>query len=154
MPTTLEPILAKHPFFAGLAKPYLELVTGCASNVRFDAGEYVLREGADADKFYVIRSGKIALEVVSPQKGPITIETLEDNDILGWSWLFPPYHWHFNARAVTLTRAIALDGECLRGKCEEDHDLGYDFLKRFSHVMVQRLNATRLQLLDLYNTQP
>jgi CRP/FNR family cyclic AMP-dependent transcriptional regulator len=154
MPTTLEPILAKHPFFEGLAKPYLELLTGCASNVRFNAGEYVLREGVEADKFYIIRTGKIALEIVSPHKGPIIVETLEDNDVLGWSWLFSPYRWHFDARAVTVTRAIALDGKCLLGKCEQDHDLGYDFLKRFSHVMVQRLNATRLQLLDMYTTQP
>jgi hypothetical protein len=75
---------------------------------------------------------------------------LGEGEILGWSWLIPPYNWHFDARAVELTRAIALDGKCLRNKCEQDHDLGYELLKRFAHIMEQRLQATRLQLLDVY----
>jgi CRP-like cAMP-binding protein len=150
---TLEPILAQHPFFEGLAKSHLELVTGCASNVVFKAGEYILHEGDAAERFYVIRHGKVALETVVPQRGPIIIETLEAGDVLGWSWLFAPYRWHFDARAVDLTRAIALDGNCLRGKCDADHDLGYEFLKRFAQVMMSRLQATRLQLLDLYKVE-
>ena len=78
------------------------------------------------------------------------IQTIDEGDVLGWSWLFPPYVWHFDVKAVELTRAIAMDGECLRNKCEEDHELGYEIMKRFSHVMVNRLSATRLQLLDIY----
>jgi CRP-like cAMP-binding protein len=92
----------------------------------------------------------VALEIVAPQRGPIIVETLGEGDILGWSWLIPPYNWHFDARAVELTRAIALDGKCLRTKCEADHDLGYELLKRFTNIMEQRLEATRLQLLDIY----
>jgi hypothetical protein len=90
------------------------------------------------------------VEVIAPQRGAITIETVGDGELLGWSWLIPPFQWHFDARALNLTRAIALDARCLRGKCDADPALGYELLKRFSQVMEQRLEATRLQLLDLY----
>jgi CRP-like cAMP-binding protein len=147
---TLEPILAEHPFLKDLDRHHLELIVGCASNVRFDPGSYIFREGEEAHQFYIIRHGKVALEIVAPQRGPLIVETLDEGDILGWSWLIPPYNWHFDARAIDLTRAIALDGKCLRTKCEEDHHLGYELLKRFAHIMEQRLEATRLQLLDIY----
>jgi CRP-like cAMP-binding protein len=75
---------------------------------------------------------------------------LAAGEVLGWSWLIPPYHWKFDARAIEQTRALALDGKCLRTKCEEDHDLGYELLKRFAQIMEERLQATRLQLLDVY----
>ena len=92
----------------------------------------------------------MAVEIFGAQKGPITVQTIDDGEVLGWLWLIPPYNWHFDARAVELTRAIALDGKCLRTKCENDHDLGYELLKRFTSIMEQRLEATRLQLLDIY----
>lgn len=149
---TLEPILAEHPFLKGMTPEQLQLLVGCASNVRFDPGKYIFREGEEANQFYIVRQGKVALEIVTPQRGSIIIDTLADDEVLGWSWLLPPYHWHFNARALELTRAIALDGKCLRTKCESDHDLGYELLKRFAHLIEQRLQATRLQLLDLYGS--
>jgi CRP/FNR family cyclic AMP-dependent transcriptional regulator len=90
------------------------------------------------------------LEAFAAQRGPITIETIEAGEVLGWSWLFPPYRWHFSARVVEPTRAIALDGVCLRSKGEADHDLGYELVKRVAQIMMQRLQATRLQLLDVY----
>lgn len=151
---TLEPILAEHPFFKGLDRHYIELIVGCSSNVRFDAGKSVFRAGEEANEFYLVRHGKVALEVYVPGQGPITIETIGEGEILGWSWLIPPYRWRFDARAVDLTRAIALDGKCLRDKCEKDHDLGYELLKRFADIIVRRLEATRLQLLDVYNARP
>jgi CRP-like cAMP-binding protein len=147
---TLEPVLAEHPFLKGLDPKHLHLIVGCASNVRFNAGEFIFREGEEANEFYILRHGKVALEVFSPERGPIIIDTLVEGEVLGWSWLIPPYIWHFDARAVELTRAIALDGKCLRTKCEEDHDLGYELLKRFAHIIEQRLQATRLRLLDVY----
>jgi CRP-like cAMP-binding protein len=118
--------------------------------VRFDEGKFLFRDGDDANTFYVIRAGRVAIEIFSPKRGPITVQTVREGEVLGWSWLFPPYKWHFDARALELTRAISLDGKCLRNKCEEDHDLGYELMKRFSEVMIQRLQATRLQVLDLY----
>ncbi|MFQ5814473.1 MAG: cyclic nucleotide-binding domain-containing protein [Anaerolineae bacterium] len=147
---TLKPILAEHPFFRDLDPRHLELVVGCASNVRFSAGHFIFREGEEANHFYLIRRGKVALEISAPHRPAITIQTIGEGEILGWSWLIPPYHWLFDARAAELVRAIALDGKCLREKCEEDHELGYELLKRFAYIMDQRLQATRLQLLDVY----
>jgi CRP-like cAMP-binding protein len=147
---TLERIVVEHPFFAGLEEQYIQLLAGCASNVRFEGGKYILREGEEASQFFLIRHGRVALEISAPHRGRLTVETLGEGDILGWSWLIPPYHWRLDARAVDLTRAIALDGTCLRTKCEQNHDLGYELLKRFAHIMERRLEATRFQLLDVY----
>ena len=150
MMENLKTILSQHPFFKDLSENHLNLVTGCASNVRFDAGDYIFHEGEEAHQFYLIRHGCVGIEIIGPDRGPITIQTLSDGEILGWSWLIPPYEWHFDARVTELTRALALDAKCLRNKCETDHDLGYDLLKRFTGVMEQRLQATVMQLLDLY----
>jgi CRP/FNR family transcriptional regulator, cyclic AMP receptor protein len=151
---TLEPVLRDHPFFQGLAPPYLSLVARCAKNVTFKSDEILFREGEEADLFYLIRHGKVALELASPARVALTVQTVSDGEILGWSWLIPPYHWHFTARAVEQTRAITLDGRCLRAKCEEDCRLGFELLKRFARTMEERLKATQLQLLDLYCPYP
>lgn len=147
---TLEPILAAHPFFRDLDPRHLQLIVSCAANVRFEAGQFIFREGEEANQFYLLRHGTVSLDIFVPQRGALTIQTLREGDVLGWSWLFPPYRWHFDARAVSLTRALALDGKCLRLKCEDDHDLGYELFKRFARLMTERLQATRLQLLDVY----
>ncbi|MGE5324514.1 MAG: cyclic nucleotide-binding domain-containing protein [Actinomycetota bacterium] len=147
---TLERIIAEHPFFEGLDPTVTKVLTACARNVHFPAGTYIFKEGEDANDFYLIRSGRVAMETFSPQRKPIVVATVEEGDILGWSWLLPPYIWRFNAHAVQEIRAIALDGKCLRNKCEESHDLGYQVLKRFAQIMVKRLETTRLQLLDVY----
>jgi CRP/FNR family transcriptional regulator, cyclic AMP receptor protein len=147
---TLERILAEHPFFAGLDPAFMRLAVGCASNARFAAGTYIFKEGDEANEFYLVRAGKVALEIFAPQRKPIMVATLDMGEILGWSWLLPPYQWKFHAHAIEEVRAIALDGKCLRRKCEENHDLGYEILKRFAQIMEQRLEAARLQLLDVY----
>ncbi len=147
---TLEHIIAQHPFFVGLNDGFTNLMVSCASNVRFKTGTYILKEGDAANTFYLIRQGKVAVEVRAPQHKPIIISTVGVGELLGWSWLLPPFQWKFHARAVDDVRAIALDGKCLRTKCEENHDLGYEILKRFAQIIEQRLEATRLQLLDLY----
>lgn len=151
---TLEPILAEHPFFKGLKPEYLQLITGCASNVRLSTGSYIFHEGEEASQFYLIRKGKVALEIFAAQYGPITIETIEAGEVLGWSWIFPPYRWHFSGRVSEPIRAIVLDGECLRAKGEADHDLGYELMKRVAQIMMERLNATRIRLLDIYSDLP
>jgi len=147
---TLERIIAEHPFFVGLNDGFTNLMVSCASNVRFKGGTYILREGDPANTFYLIREGKVAVEVLAPQHKPIIVSTLGVGEILGWSWLLPPFQWKFSARAADDVRAIALDGKCLRTKCEENDDLGYEVLKRFAQIMERRLEATRLQLLDVY----
>jgi CRP-like cAMP-binding protein len=143
-------LLAEHPFFAGLGRCELDLIAGCARNVRFEPGEHVFREGGAADSFYVIRFGRVVTEIRSPGRGPIAIQTLGEGEVLGWSWLFPPYRWFHDARAVELVRAVAFDGTCLRGKCESDPRLGYELMKRFAQVIIERLENTRMQLLDVY----
>lgn len=146
----LDRILAEHPFFKELKPHDLQIVVGCASNVRFEPGQFLVRADDEANEFYLVRHGKIALEMFVPGRGAMTIQTIGEGEVIGWSWLIGPHQWHFDARAVELTRAIALDGKCLRKKCEEDHDLGYELLKQFAHILEQRLQATRLQLLDIY----
>ena len=146
---TLEPILRQHSFFKGLPEKYIDFIVGCTTNAVFKAGEVVLKEGEPADKFYLIRSGNIAIYIDQPS--PITIQTIHEGDILGWSWLIAPYRYRFSAKAVENTRALALDGKCLREKCEKNSDLGYELLKRLVNVFTSRLEATRLQLLDIYS---
>jgi len=154
MMESLEPLLAEHPFLKGLDPRYTQIITGCASNVRFDTGQIIFREGEEANQFYIIRQGKVALQIYTPGRGSIIIDTLTEGEVLGWSWLIPPYQWRFDAVASELTRAIALDGKCLRNKCEADHDLGYELLKRFSSIVDQRLESTRIRLLNIYDSNP
>jgi CRP/FNR family cyclic AMP-dependent transcriptional regulator len=150
----LTDILRQHPFLAGLSESHMQVLVGCASNVRFAEGAPVIHEGEIANKFYLVRTGRIALETDVNARGKIRIQTVGPGDVLGWSWLISPFRWHFNALAVAEVRAVALDGECLRKKCEQDRDFGYEMLSRFSRVMERRLEATRMQLLDLYTTSP
>ncbi len=147
---SLEPIIRALPLFKGLTPEHLEVITGCASNAKFDAGQMILREGGPADNFYIVRSGKVALELLIPGHGPVAVETVEEGEAFGWSWLVDPYVRRFNARTVELTRAIAMDGKCLRRKCDLDPVLGYEIMKRFARVMQDRLQATMLQLIDVY----
>lgn len=146
----LERILGEHKLFAGLGRPFLELAAGCAKNVRFDPDDYLFHADDPADWIYLVRHGRAALEVTMPNRGAIRFETVGEGEVVGLTWLLPPYRWGYDARATELTRAIALDARCLRDKCEADHDLGYAVLKRFLPVLVQRLQATRLQMLDVY----
>jgi CRP-like cAMP-binding protein len=146
----LDELLTEVPLFEGMSDPELELLAGCASNVRFREGELVFREGQPADTFYVVRHGTVALETFVPPLGGVTIQTVEAGEVVGWSWLFPPYRWHLDARALTTVRATAFDAACLRQKCEDDTALGYDLMKRFAQVVIERLQWTRLRLLDVY----
>jgi CRP-like cAMP-binding protein len=149
----LTEILRQHPFLADLSDQHMQTLIGCASNVRFEDGSYLIREGQIADKFFLLRTGRVALEIDLSERGSLRIQTIGAGEVLGWSWLIFPFRWHFSGCAVADVRAIALDGKCLRTKCEADHDFGFEMLKRLSHVMEQRLEATRLQLLDVYGTE-
>jgi CRP-like cAMP-binding protein len=147
---TIDAVLRDVPVFAGLAPEQLTLLAGCASNVHLDEGQVLFREGDSADTFYVVRHGSVALETFVPARGAVTIETLEAGEVVGWSWLFAPYRWHFDGRALSAVRATAFDGVCLRGKCEDDPRLGYELMSRFAQVLIERLQWTRLRLLDVY----
>lgn len=147
----LEKILATHSFFADLSPEHLQTVAGCAKNVRFDPGEFIFKEGEAADQFYLIRYGQVSVDSHIPSRGDATIDMVHAGEILGWSWLFPPYRWHFDAKAVTLTRAIAMDGKCMRRKKDEDHELGYHLMSFFASIMQDMLQATRMRLVDMYS---
>jgi CRP-like cAMP-binding protein len=148
---TVERLLVETRLFADLAPNHLETIAGCAVTARFDVGEYIFREGGPADTFYVIRAGTVALETHVPGRGAARLMTLQDEEVLGWSWLFAPYRWHLDARALESVRALAFDGACLREKSVQDRDLGYELMRRFAEVIVSRLQATRMQLLDVYH---
>lgn len=148
--TGLEAILKRQPFFAGFDAGFCDFLAGCAANAVFAAGETLFREGGEADRLYLLREGRVALETLAPGRGAVAFQTLEAGEIVGVSWLVPPYRWSYDARAATAVRALALDAACLRGRCEDDPRLGYELMKRFVPVLVDRLNATRLQILDVY----
>jgi CRP-like cAMP-binding protein len=151
---TIDQLIAQAPVFAGLEPVQLELVAGCAVNEHVEAGALLLREGDPANRFFLIRRGSVALEVHAPGRGALTIETLAAGEAVGWSWLFAPYRWQLDARALEPCDLIGFDGACLRGKCEADHELGYELMRRFAANLVDRLQATRLQLLDVYGHAP
>jgi CRP/FNR family cyclic AMP-dependent transcriptional regulator len=147
---TITDLIAEHPFFKGLDQGVVTLATGCARNVHFSADEYLFREAAPADHFYLVRSGRVALEFSAPGRQPMVLDTASPGDVVGWSWLVPPYRWFCDGRAVEPTSAVALDGACLRDKCDSDPATGYLLLGRVAHVMYERMQSTRLRLLDLY----
>jgi CRP-like cAMP-binding protein len=154
MTRNLDAVVLESPVFAGIDDSYAAQLAGCAQTTGWKDGEMLFREGDAADSFYVVRRGRVALELFVPTRGPLTIETIEAGEVVGWSWLFPPYRWHFDGRAVGDVRAIAVDGTCLRTKCDADPALGYELMRRFSQVMLERLQATRLRLADVYGVVP
>jgi CRP-like cAMP-binding protein len=147
---TLERLLREHPFLEGMEPRHLEFMTGCARNVRFASGEFLFREGDPANALYLVREGRVGLEVNVPARGSELAATLEAGEVFGWTWLFPPFRWRFDARVIEPVRAITFDGDCLRAKCEADHDLGYELLKRLLREADRHFQRTSLQLLDLY----
>jgi CRP/FNR family transcriptional regulator, cyclic AMP receptor protein len=149
---TMQQSLAAQPFFKGLDPEALDLIAGCATNIRVEAGQYVATEGETADRFYVLRHGRVALELHEPGAGPQLLDMVESGEALGWSWLVPPYRWFLDARAVEPTSLLSIDGHCLRGKCDADPALGYALMQRVTRVMYQRLQSARVRLLDVYGS--
>ena len=142
--------IALHPFLAGMNRTQLALLTDCAIATHFKKGEAILREGEFANRFYLIETGKIVLEAGTSCGEALVVETIGPGDLLGWSWIFPPYVWQFTARAVQPTTAIFFYGTILREYCEKDRSLGYELLKRMSAVMLKRLQAARKQMLSVH----
>ena len=138
-----------HPFLAGMNRAQLALLTDCAMVVHFNPGEVIFREGELANRFYLIESGHVILESSGRSGDPVIIDKVSAGDLLGWSWMFPPYVWHFTARAAERTEAIFFYGTILREYCERDHSLGYELFKRMSAVMIKRLQAARQKMLAI-----
>ena len=146
----LADLVRDHPFFAGLPAAVVDVVAGCGANVVFAAGSYVFREGRSADRFFVIRHGRVSLETFLPGRGPRVFQTLGPGEVVGASWLVEPHVWSWDARTLERVRAIAFDAVCLRDKCEADPVAGYALMKRFVPLLVARLQEARMQALDLY----
>ena len=140
-------LLAAQPFLKGLSKPQLEVMANSALLVEFTAGKMIFEEGLEAHRFYIILEGSVALESTNGNGGTTLIQSLKAGDVLGWSWLFPPYQWNFDARAVKQTKAIIFFAQTLRELGERDPALGYELMKRVTQVVITRLQTTRLQLL-------
>jgi CRP/FNR family transcriptional regulator, cyclic AMP receptor protein len=150
--TQSEPLatrVALHPFLAGMNRTHLTLLTDCAVARHFNTGQTILREGEFANGFYLIETGKVTLESEVGFRESIAIQTVGAGNLLGWSWMFPPYIWQFTARAVEPTTALFFYAAILREYREKDHSLGYEVLKRISAVMVRRLEAALDQLVSV-----
>ncbi|MBI4559181.1 MAG: cyclic nucleotide-binding domain-containing protein [Candidatus Hydrogenedentes bacterium] len=141
--------LSTHPFVAGMAEEHIQRLSQFAEPVTFEADRYLFRAGETATRFYLVSKGRVAIEIFDASRGPVSVQTVEAPSVVGWSWLVPPYRWCFDARALTPVEAVALDTEKLRAFCHEDHDFGYDFLKRCIVIFAERLYASRFQLLDM-----
>jgi CRP/FNR family cyclic AMP-dependent transcriptional regulator len=142
--------IASHPFVRGMNADHLLMLAACATPITFQTDQLIFREGDPANRFYLILEGEVALESCVKEWGTTLIQTVGAGEVLGWSWLFPPYYWHFDARALRQTQAIFLYGTPLRERCEQDHNLGYDLMKRTTKVLIQRLQKTRQHLLSVY----
>ena len=143
-------VLAEHPFLEGMKPHLVETIAFCAGHARYEPGQIIYREGDEADQFFLILEGKVSIEIFSVRRGSLTIQTVGPGEVLGWSWLFAPFQRRFDARAIEVTRAVALHGRCLREKADADRELGYELLKRLSEVVVERLKAMTLQVVDMY----
>lgn len=144
---TLESSIARHPFVQGLSPEHLQLLAASAMRAEFKADEIIFRAGDPANRFYLIEEGRVLLEASKSNGPPVRLQVIGPGDVLGWSWLFPPYVWNFDARAETPLRAIFFYGTRLREQCEQNHDFGYELFKRMSAVVLQRLQALRRRTL-------
>ena len=149
MSEALTSVIAEQSLFKGLPERYLDLLAEAAMFKEFAADEVIFREGDPANRFYVILEGEVALESMTGERSLVVVQNIGANDVLGWSWLFPPYYWHFDARATKPTKAIFFYGTWLRESCERDHDFGYEMLKRMAAVIINRLQATRIKLAEV-----
>jgi CRP/FNR family transcriptional regulator, cyclic AMP receptor protein len=145
-------LLAAQPFLVDLPARFVEELSQHATWSRWPAEHRLFQEGGVADRFWLIQSGTVALDVHVPGRGDVVVESLGPGQVLGWSWLFPPYEWHFGATVGEPTEAIELDGPAIRTLCDAQPELGYDLCRRFMHVLLDRLQATRVRLLDLYGS--
>jgi CRP/FNR family transcriptional regulator, cyclic AMP receptor protein len=147
---TAYDLLAQQPFLSGLTAAQLDRLSYWSRRTVFHTGARLFEEGHRADRFWLLREGHVTLDTHVPGRGSVIVETLGPQSVLGWSWLFPPYRWHFSASAVETTLAVELDGPGIRELCERDHELGYELMRRFLTVVVDRMQATRVRLLDTY----
>jgi CRP/FNR family cyclic AMP-dependent transcriptional regulator len=149
---TIEAVLAAHTFFKGMSPQHLAALAACGRREQFKAGDFLCREAEEAQDFFVVLNGSVSVEIFSSRRGPLTTSTVDEGEVLGWLWLDKPFHWHLDARARQVTRVVVLEVKALMQKCEADHDLGYEFMKRYAHHLAVQFRITKLQLVDMYGT--
>ena len=149
---SLRALIAEQPFFQGLNARQLQLLAESAMEMQFEPGQPIFEEGSPANRFYIILQGRVVLESEMADHNQIPVQTLGPGDELGWSWLFPPYYLHLSARAVEPTRTIFFYGTRLREQCEQDHELGYQLMKRIAEVATECLRATQQRLMEYIDT--
>lgn len=149
-PSHVRSVIAAHPFVQGLSDRIVDALAEMADLVEMSAGSWIALQGKPAHAFHLVTEGRCAIEVATPHRAPLVIATVHPGDVLGWSWMFPPHRWHFDVLAIDTVRTIAIDGDALRNACATDHELGYEITRRLAGVVASRLEATRLQLLDVY----
>ena len=152
-PSLLEKAVAGHPFVKGMTPAHLQILTECAMFAQFETGQMVFHQGEIANRFYLIQHGKVSIETDGGEQGVVTVQTLGAGDVLGWSWLFAPYYWHFNACALEPTQAIFFYGTRLRERCEADRKFGYELMRRVTSIVIQRLRVTLNQTLTLASSR-
>jgi CRP/FNR family transcriptional regulator, cyclic AMP receptor protein len=147
---SIRSYFTQHAFFAGMSDEHLDYLASCASSMRYGIQQRLFKYDTDADKFYIVREGKVAVEIPAVADEPLRLQTLGNGGVLGWSWLIPPYRWLFDARALAPSDIIVMDGARLRDECENNSELGYQLMKRFAVLMAERLNASRLTAIRQY----
>lgn len=144
-----EDYLRSNLFFKGLEPQYIRILAGLATERDFDPAALIFQQDKPADYLFVVLDGQATIEIPALYGPPISIQSLSNGEVLGWSWLIPPYKWHFDARAVTKTKTLAIDGKRLREQCEQDSTLGYELMKRFAALMSERLQEARMQIMEV-----
>jgi CRP-like cAMP-binding protein len=139
--------LAAHPFLHGMSPDQLGMLAGAARDVSFPARHRLFEDGGNATRFWLIQSGHVSLDLHVPGEGPVVIETICMGELLGWSWLFPPYKWAFGAVAATAVEAFEFDAPTVRRLCAADPELGYELNQRITRVLAKRLQATRIRMI-------
>lgn len=149
----MEKIIAEQRFFKDMPKEFRATIAGCGTMAVYEPGQFMFKAGDQATHFFLIRDGNVGLELQVPGSEVFRFQTVGEGEIIGWSWIFEPFVYQFDARTLEKTRVVSFDGRCLRGKCDADAELGFYLMKRFSKVMVRRLAATRMQLIDVYGNR-
>jgi len=141
-------VLRAQPFLRGLPDEQLAKIAAVCTHVAVPARHRLFEEGETADRFWLIDAGQVTLDATIPGRGRLIIETLGRGDIVGLSWLLPPYQWGFGAITAQPMQAFEFDARAVRAACEGDPALGYEFTRRFCAAVVRRLQATRARLLE------
>jgi len=143
-------LLAQHPIFKTLDADTIEAIADHSSEIHVKRGVLIFRQQSEANQFYLVKSGEVSVEIPAIYGAPICMQTLGEAEVLGWSWLFPPYTWHFDARATEDSVLIEFNGAALRERCEQEPKIGYELVKHFAALMMDRLNASRRKVMETY----